>query len=151
MIMDDLEIIQEQHTAGPQLIGFDYQFYYFMYLALKLKFGEQIGFEVKDDIHIDKADGSTILFQAKHTILTNSDGTPQNLTTLDSDLWKSLSNWSSFIKKAQDASIFLSKHSFCLATNKSEGNNEFIDSFLLFKTDKDIDKILVVLKGGSII
>lgn len=32
----------EQHTAGPQSIGFDYQFYYFMLLALELKLGQKI-------------------------------------------------------------------------------------------------------------
>ena len=31
--MDETKSIQEQHTAGAQAIGFDYQFYYFMLLA----------------------------------------------------------------------------------------------------------------------
>jgi len=38
--MNDLEIIQDQHSAGPQAIAFDYQFYYFMYLALELRHGQ---------------------------------------------------------------------------------------------------------------
>ena len=29
--------IQEQHTAGAQILGFDYQLYYFILLALELK------------------------------------------------------------------------------------------------------------------
>ena len=143
--MDDLEIIQKQHSAGPQSLGYDYQFYYFMYLALELKHGEQIGFEVKDDIHIDKADGKTILFQAKHTIITNTIGASQNLTTLDSDLWKTLSNWTDFIKKAQNSDIFLSKNAFCLVTNKSDENNDFLDCLLRFKSEQNIGNVLQLL------
>ena len=66
--MDETKSIQEQHTAGAQAIGFDYQFYYFMLLALELRHGQKVGFEVKDDVHIDKADGTTILFQTKHIV-----------------------------------------------------------------------------------
>ena len=58
-----------------------------MFLALELRNGQKIGFEIKDDVHIDREDGTTIWYQAKHTI-----GTLQNLTTLDTDLWKTLSN-----------------------------------------------------------
>jgi hypothetical protein len=130
----------EKHTAGPQLIGYDYQFYYFVYLALDLKQGQKIGFEVKDDIHIDKEDGTTILFQAKHAI---SDG---NLTTLDADLWKTLNNWTNFIKGADGDINFLKKHSFVLVTNKNDNNNRFIDTLTQYKKDDDINVIKNVLK-----
>lgn len=143
--MDDVTKIQEQHTAGPQAIGFDYQFYYFMYLALGLDYGEKIGFEVKDDIHIDKKDGTTILFQSKHTVLTNVDGTPKNLATLDSDLWKTLSTWAELVKAATDGSTFITKHSFVLITNKSENGNEFIDALSTFKIDNNIDELIKTL------
>jgi hypothetical protein len=129
---------QEQHTAGAQSLGFDYQFYYFVLLALELKQGQNIGFEVKEDIHIDKED-TTILFQAKHTIHEN-----HNLTTLDVDLWKTLSNWAGFIKAG--GKDFLNKHSFVLVTNKNERNNEFIDTLSSFKTNKDIDAVFSKLK-----
>jgi hypothetical protein len=131
---------QEQHTVGPQSIGFDYQFYYFMFLALDLKFGQKIGFEVKDDVHIDKEDGTTVLYQAKHTIIKNSKGNPQNLTNLDTDLWKTLSNWVDFIN-ADKSSDFLKKHTFILVTNKSENNNDFITTLNTFKADNDSDKV----------
>ena len=134
---------QEQHTAGPIAIGFDYQIYLFMSLALELKQGEKIGFEVKDDIHIDKADETTILYQAKHTV---QQGSSKNLTTLDSDLWKTLSNWVDFIKSNKDNSKFIEKHSFILTTNKSENNNEFLNVLLLFKTDNNTDTVLNKLK-----
>ncbi len=134
---------QEQHTAGPIAIGFDYQLYLFMNLALELGPGEKIGFEVKDDIHIDKADGTTILYQAKHTVQQDSN---KNLTTLDSDLWKTLSNWVDFIKSNKENSNFLEKHSFILTTNKSENNNSFLIALLLFKKDNKTDKVLNKLK-----
>lgn len=138
--MAGTKTIQEQHTAGPQAIGFDYQFYYFMLLALDLKFGEKIGFEVKDDVHIDKEDGTTVLYQAKHTIIKNSKGNSQNLTDLDTDLWKTLSNWVDFIN-ADKSSDFLKKHIFILVTNKSENNNDFITTLNTFKADKNSNKV----------
>ncbi|SFB27862.1 ABC-three component system protein [Algoriphagus aquimarinus] len=143
--MAETKTIQEQHTAGPQAIGFDYQFYYFMLLALDLKFGQKIGFEVKDDVHIDKEDGTTILYQAKHTIIKNAKGKPQNLTELDTDLWKTLSNWADFII-ADKSSDFLKKHTFILVTNKSESNNDFITTLNLFKADNDSDKVKLKIK-----
>ncbi len=138
--MAEIQSIQEQHTAGAQAIGFDYQIYYFMLLALELRHGQKIGFEVKDDVHIDKGDGTTILFQTKHTVVENANGTVQNLTTLDSDLWKTLSNWADFIKSGNKD--YLEKHSFVLVTNKNENNNDFIKSLIDFKANKDYDKII---------
>ena len=141
--MNSLTAIQEKHTASAQAIAFDYQFYYFMCLALDLRHGDKVGFEVKDDVHIDLKDGTTILFQAKHTVSTKVDGTLENLTTLDVDLWKTLNIWVDMIKA--DESI-LQDHCFYLVTNKGEGNNEFIESHILFKTNSDIDKIIDLLK-----
>lgn len=143
--MAETKTIQEQHTAGAQSIGFDYQFYYFMLLTLELRHGQKIGFEVKDDVHIDKANGTTISLQTKHSVLTSSNGVIQNLTTLDSDLWKTLSNWTDFIKKGKEN--YLNKHSFVLVTNKNENNNEFINALHQFKIDEDIDNVLVKLTG----
>lgn len=140
-----VKTIQDQHTAGPQNIGFDYQFYLFMYLILELKLGQKIGYEAKDDIHIDKTDGSTTLFQAKHTIQKQSDGMSQNLTDLDIDLWKTLSNWADFIKADKEKHDFLEKHSFILVTNKNENNNNFITTLSQFKTDNNIDSVLSIL------
>jgi hypothetical protein len=140
--MDSVTQIMEGHTAGPQSLGFDYQFYYFMLLALELKHGQKIGFEVKDDIHIDKEDGTTILFQAKHTIQSDINSKSANLTTLDADLWKTLSNWTIMAKA--DASI-LSTHSFCLITNKNQDNNMFLDALATFRENKDVAGIIECL------
>lgn len=143
--MTKTNTIQEEHTAGPIAIGFDYQFYLFMFYAIELKFGQKIGFEVKDDIHIDKSDGTTILFQAKHTIQKNANGSAKNLTTLDTDLWKTLSNWATFIKEDKTKSEFLNKHSFILVTNKSENKNEFLTILSQFKIDNNISVALNAL------
>lgn len=129
--------IQERHTTGAQSIGYDYQFYYFMYLLLDLKLGDKIGFEVKDDIHIEKENEKVVLYQAKHTI---SQG---NLTTLDTDLWKTLSNWADFIKADKN---ILDTNSFILVTNKNDNNNQFIDALVQFNQNKNIDNIMNVLK-----
>jgi hypothetical protein len=117
-----------------------------MFLALELKHGQKIRFEVKDVIHIEEEDGITVLFQAKHSVLKNADGSTQNLTTLDSDLWKTLSNWTDILKAEKGNSDFITKNSFYLVTNKSESINEFINSFSLFKADNDFDQVLVILK-----
>lgn len=134
--------ILDNHTAGAQAIGFDYQFYYFMFLILELKVGEKIGFEVKDDVHIDKSDGSTVLLQTKHTIQKDTSGNSINLTNLDVDLWKTISNWSLFIKHEKD---FIDKHSFVLVTNKNENNNKFIESTVEYNSSKNIESVLKVV------
>ena len=127
--MDDFKINNE-HTAGPQLIGFDYQFYYFMYLVLDLNPGEKIGFEVLDDIHIELANGSIELLQTKHTIQKNPKGEIVNLTERDSDLWKTINNWILFFKDSTDKDEYLNKTVFKLVTNKSINNNTFFENII---------------------
>lgn len=138
--------VQEQHTAAPQAIGFDYQFLYFMYLALNLKHGDIIGFEVKDDVHIEQSDGTVILFQGKHSIQTNVSGEIKNLTALDSDLWKTISNWVDMVQTASDLAEFLKQHSFVLFTNKNEHFNEFVRSLNNYKYDQNSILVIDVLK-----
>lgn len=144
--MSETKSILEQHTVGPQVIGFDYQFYYFMYLAVGLRTGEKVGFEVKDDVHIDNPDGTSVLIQTKHSIGTNAAGEIENLTTLDLDLWKTLSNWVDFIKADANKNDFIAKYSFVLATNKNVQNNDFVNCHNDFNKDNDIDKIIDKLK-----
>ena len=138
--------VQEQHTAGPNAIGFDYQFYYFMYLALDMSFGDTIGFEVRDDVHIEKNNGEVILFQGKHSVQTNASGQVQNLTALDVDLWKTLNNWVLMIKAEPNSNIFLKSNSFSLFTNKNEHFNEFVSALNSFKLDDNIIQLSTKLK-----
>ena len=130
--MDEFKINNE-HTAGPQLIGFDYQFYYFMYLILDLNSGEKIGFEVLDDIHIELANGNIELLQTKHTVQKTPKGEIVNLTERDSDLWKTISNWILFLNNSADKDEYLNKTVFKLVTNKSINNNTFFDNIFKFQ------------------
>ena len=130
--MDEFKINNE-HTAGPQLIGFDYQFYYFMYLILDLNSGEKIGFEVLDDIHIELANGNIELLQTKHTVQKTPKGEIVNLTERDSDLWKTISNWILFLNNSADKDEYLNKTVFKLVTNKSINNNTFFNNIIKFQ------------------
>lgn len=113
-------------SASDTSIGFDYQFYYFMYLILDLRHNEKIGIEIKDDIHIELQDNKLILIQTKHTIRTKKDLSSINLTERDKDLWKTLSNWVKIINENTDQIKFVRNTKFQLISNKSIYKNLFI-------------------------
>lgn len=128
-------------SAEDKSVGFDYQYYYFLNELLNLKIGQVVGLEVLDDVHIERPDGTNLLVQLKHTIQTSTHGAPINLTTMDSDLWKSISNWCKLIIDPADGRApvdsqlaFLKKTSFLLASNKSENDkNTLLISIEAFK------------------
>lgn len=120
-------------SADDKSIGFDYQFYYFFYVLLDLRHGEKFGFEVKDDVHIDLADGTTILIQAKHTLQQTKDGKLINLTERDKDLWKTLSNWTKLILEQGNSDDFIKKTKFQLISNKGMSKNPFLQQVEKFK------------------
>lgn len=93
MGMANLKTHQETTAAEDKSIGFEYQYYYFLYLILGLETGETIGLEIKDDIHIDFQNGNQTLLQLKHSIQTDANGKIINLRESDSDLWKTIYNW----------------------------------------------------------
>ncbi len=117
---------QNNTSAADTSIGFDYQFYYFFYLLLDLRHGEKIGLEVKDDIHIELANGQSILIQTKHSVQENSKGQIINLTERDKDLWKTISNWTKIINEQTSSENFLYATSFQLITNKNNISNPFL-------------------------
>ncbi|MBY5665585.1 hypothetical protein [Rhizobium leguminosarum] len=129
-------------SAEDKSIGFDYQYYYFLNELLNLKSGQVAGLEVLDDVHVERPDGTNLLVQLKHTVQTSAQGVPINLTTLDSDLWKSISNWCKLIIDPADGRApvnsqlaFLKKTSFLLASNKSENHkNALLISVEAFKS-----------------
>ena len=41
----------EKTAAETKSIGFDYQYYFFLWKLLSLETGESVGLEVKDDVH----------------------------------------------------------------------------------------------------
>lgn len=132
----------ETTSAEDQSIGFDYQYYYFLSELLNLKSGQSVGLEVLDDVHVERPDGTILLVQLKHTVQTSAQGVPINLTTLDSDLWKSISNWCKLIIDPADGRAsptsqlaFLNATSFLLASNKSENDkNALLISIYAFKS-----------------
>lgn len=131
-------------SASDKSIGFDYQFYYFMYLILDLRHSEKIAIEIKDDVHIEMADGKLILIQTKHTIQSN-----KNLTERDSDLWKTISNWVKVINEESDKKNFVKKTTFQLTSNKLFAKNPFVAEIHKLlnndKTIKDFKNYLQVL------
>lgn len=132
--MSDSKTFTDKVAAADKAIGFDYQYYYFLYKVLTMKKGETVGLEVKDDVHTDLAHNHQLLVQVKHTVQEGAGGKPINLATLDSDLWKTLSNWSKIISDAvaertspEEQLVFVGKTDFLLVSNKSETTqNNFI-------------------------
>ena len=120
-------------SADDKSIGFDYQFYHFFYALLDLRHGEKVGIEVKDDVHIDLANGTTILIQAKHTLQQTKDGNSINLTERDKDLWKTLSNWTKLILEQDNPEDFIKNTKFQLVTNKGMSNNPFLQQVEKFR------------------
>jgi hypothetical protein len=131
---EKMRTVTDSAAADDKSIGFDYQYYYFLYKVLCLKKGETAGLEVKDDVHTDLANDYQLLVQVKHTVQENASGKPINLATLDSDLWKTLSKWSKIIsdvtadrEEEKEQLAFLRKTEFLLVSNKSETKgNEFL-------------------------
>jgi hypothetical protein len=117
-------------SASDKSIGFDYQFYFYMFLILDLRHNEKIGIEIKDDIHIDLHDGRLILIQTKHTIQTKKDSSSINLTERDKDLWKTISNWVKVINECADKLKFIKNTTFQLISNKGLGKNPFISNLI---------------------
>lgn len=120
----------EKTAAESKSIGFDYQYYFFLWKVLLLQPNESVGLEVKDDVHTDLSNNHQVLYQLKHTIKKNADGSLANLTTLDLDMWKTFSNWSKVISDKNDSRgttqaqlSFVEKTSFVLATNKSSNKS----------------------------
>ena len=124
----------EKTAAESKSIGFDYQYYFFLWKVLLLKPNESVGLEVKDDVHTDLGNNLQVLYQLKHTVKKNSKGDIANLTTSDLDMWKTFSNWSKVICDTNDSRStyqaqlnFIEKTSFVLASNKSSNkSNEVV-------------------------
>lgn len=145
----------EKTSAAGAIVGFDFQYYYFLYKLLTLKKDETIGFEALDDVHTQLNNDHQILIQIKHTTQKKPDGTTANLTELDSDLWKTMYNWSSVITDKNDGREshiaqrkFLEKTNFVLASNKSfTSSNNFLSKLSEYQSGTvDFEKIKTHLK-----
>lgn len=119
----------EKTSADDKSIGFEYQYYYFLDKLLNLKVGQSAGLEVKDDVHTQLNQDVNVLYQLKHTVQKNAAGQSIALTQLDSDLWKTLSNWSQIISDPTQSRTtvpeqlrFISNTEFHLVSNKTANN-----------------------------
>ncbi|HBN04802.1 hypothetical protein [uncultured Proteiniphilum sp.] len=141
--MNDFE---KKHSASGSDAAFTYQFYSFVYKLLSLEKGETVGYEIKDDIHIESFEGKLKLIQVKHTTQKKNDGTPSNLTNLDIDLWKTLANWVEWIKESKKIKQELESISYVLFTNKETGNIQFYDKLKKIKNgNASIENFIEVL------
>lgn len=144
----------DKTSAESKSIGFDFQYYFFLSKLLELKTGQSVGLEVKDDVHTDLEDDIQVFYQVKHTVKTQADNSPSNLTTSDSDLWKTFSNWTKVISDENDNrstvkshNDFVQKSHFVLFTNKSSNpNNELINTLESFQIQvKNITEVIAFL------
>lgn len=161
MVIYEAVLNKAEHTdttsAADKAIGFDFQYYYFLNELLNLKTGQVAGLEVMDDVHTELSEINTkILIQLKHTVQRKADGTPINLTALDSDLWKTLYNWTCVITDVNagrhgidDQMHFLSGTTFLLASNKSENlNNKLLLVITEFQNSEcDFEKLIDEIKA----
>lgn len=131
----------ETTSAANKSIGFEFQFYYFLYRLLMLSEGESVGLEVEDDVSAKLQNNRLVLVQLKHTIQQNASGDSKSMPTLDGDLWKTISNWTKMIQDAnagrqlrKDQLLFAHKCDFVLVTNKTENKkNRFLNAVDKFK------------------
>jgi len=128
-------------NADDKLIGFEYQFYYFVLTVLKMGKNDKVGFEVKEDVHQESSD-KLILYQLKHTIQTTSSGIAKNLTTSDKDLWKTLSLWIDIINEEADKETFIQNTKFVFVSNKSDNDtNDFLSKHKEFIETNDFQNL----------
>ncbi|MEF3022387.1 hypothetical protein V4D05_14595 [Vibrio mimicus] len=126
--MSSVSTVSDATSADKSSIGFDYQYYFFLWKVLCLQPGQSVGLEYKDDVHTELDNDTQVLYQLKHTVQkSNSTGKPTNLTSLDLDLWKTLFNWAKIIQDPNAGRTlpnkqlkFIQKTIFVLASNKSE-------------------------------
>lgn len=143
--MSNEKSFTEKTSADDKSIGFEYQYYYFLDRLLNLKSGQTVGLEVKDDVHTTLDADFNILVQLKHTVRSNAKGDPVALTELDSDLWKTIYNWSQVIsdkaegrKELSQQLRYVEKTEFHLVSNKSESKaNEFLQILDRFNLGED--------------
>jgi hypothetical protein len=96
-----LHTAEEQHTAMDKIGGFVYQFYYFLYLLLRIEEGEEVSFEKLDDAAVESGE-SISLVQVKHTVKVSVAGEMADLTNRSTDLWKAVDVWRKLIVGNED-------------------------------------------------
>jgi hypothetical protein len=123
----------EKTSAADKAIGFDFQYYHFLWRLLTMKSDESVGLEVLDDVHAELATKRKIFIQLKHTTQKKSDGTPRNMTQLDVDMWKTFANWCKIIAdkesgrgSSSEQLGFVNDTDFVLSSNKTNNLNNSV-------------------------
>ncbi|WP_298326715.1 hypothetical protein [uncultured Dokdonia sp.] len=137
----------EKTEAETKSIGFDFQYYFFLWKLLTLNKGESVGLEIKDDVHTELKNDINIFYQVKHSIQKNAAGEIKNMTSSDVDLWKTLYNWSKVIsdendnrKDVKSQLEFIHKSHFVMWSNKNySSKNQIFDNI-----DKLKNKIISI-------
>jgi len=137
----EIGVVMSNTNADDKLVGFEYQFYYFVLTLLKMGKTDKVGFEVKEDVHQERRD-ELILYQLKHTVQTTSFGIAKNLTTSDKDLWKTLSLWIDIINEEADKETFIKNTKFVFVSNKSDNDtNDFLSKYKEFIEINDFQNL----------
>ncbi|MDW5290914.1 hypothetical protein [Formosa sp. PL04] len=126
----------EKTGAETKSIGFEFQYYFFLWKLLTLNKGESVGLEVKDDVHTEIENDINIFYQVKHSVQKNKKGDIKNMTASDIDLWKTLYNWTKVIsdenddrKEIKSQLKFVHKSHFVMRSNKNyDSKNQIIDN-----------------------
>ena len=146
----------DKTSAEKKSIGFDFQYYFFLWKLLTLNKGQSVGLEVKDDVHTELEDDIQIFYQVKHTLQLNASGDPINMTSADKDLWKTLYNWTKVItdENADRQTIskqleFVKKSHFVMWSNKGlSDSNSIIQNIESLQTrDIDINEFITEVTG----
>jgi hypothetical protein len=145
----------EKTGAETKSIGFDFQYYFFLWKLLTLNKGESVGLEVKDDVHTELKNDINIFYQVKHSVQKNKQGDIKNMTASDIDLWKTLYNWAKVIsdendnrKKIKSQLEFVHKSHFVMRSNKNySSKNKIIDNIEQLKNKTvSIDDFIKIIK-----
>jgi hypothetical protein len=134
------------HIARPSMLGYEYQSRYALFLLLEscLK-GEncKISIERLDDIDIEGANNCVSLYQLKHHITRQA-----NLTDKSVDFWKTIREWSNFIKSGNS----IDQVNLLLVTTGQVSENSIAHDLL--QKDRNNRKILeklvfIAIKGNK--
>lgn len=134
---------QEKRSASDIYLAFEYQWDFFVLEVLKLlNEDDVVSFEYRDDVARQMND-EVILYQIKHSLRKKTNGEIVNLTSRDSDLWKTISVWMEYIEENEDAKRdeYINRNKFVLVTNKSDDHNIFQVALEKYKQNCDLSAL----------
>lgn len=147
---------EEQHTAMDKIGGFVYQFYYFLYLLLRMEEGEAVSFEKLDDTAVESGERISLV-QVKHTVKVSAAGEIADLSNRSTDLWKAVDVWRKLIvgkedenRKPEEKRKYIEAHRFVFVSNKDYEDNKLAKLCHDLQTStskKSIDQLLDEITG----